>query len=158
MLVFGERGEARVSGERKSGVENQKQRKPLEGAEQRRSSELGVEQGTKSREPTNPAHLWCQVMKSNMTDNMVEGQCYFHCAWVCYIIAAMLVDENKKFLISSFCSSTSNNYCTLQHCYLCPQRLVANHLYTNNFANKFCSCLFSICTCQPIHLRNFPWF
>ena len=35
-----------------------------------------------------------------------------------YVIAAMLVDENKRFLISSFCSSTSN--CTLQHCYLCP--------------------------------------
>ena len=30
---------------------------------------------------------------------------------------AMLVDENKRFLISSFCSSTSN--CTMQHCYLC---------------------------------------
>ena len=44
-----------------------------------------------------------------------------------YVIAAMLVDENKRFLISSFCSSTSN--CTLQHCYLCPSRLVANHLY-----------------------------
>ena len=35
-----------------------------------------------------------------------------------YAIAAMLVHENKRFLISSFCSSTSN--CTLQHCYLCP--------------------------------------
>ena len=35
-----------------------------------------------------------------------------------YVIAAMLVDENKRFLISSFCSSTSN--CTLQHYYLCP--------------------------------------
>ena len=43
-----------------------------------------------------------------------------------YVIAAMLVDENKRFLISSFCSSTSN--CTLQHCYLCPRRLAANHL------------------------------
>ena len=43
-----------------------------------------------------------------------------------YVIGAMLVDENKRFLISSFCSSTSN--CTLQHCYLCPSRLVANHL------------------------------
>ena len=43
-----------------------------------------------------------------------------------YVIAAMLVDEKKRFLISSFCSSTSN--CTLQHCYLCPWRLVANHL------------------------------
>ena len=43
-----------------------------------------------------------------------------------YVIAAMLVDENKRFLISYFCSSTSN--CTLQHCYLCPSRLVANHL------------------------------
>ena len=43
-----------------------------------------------------------------------------------YVIAAMLVDENKRFLISSFCSSTSN--CTLQHCYRCPKRLVANHL------------------------------
>ena len=43
-----------------------------------------------------------------------------------YVIADMLVDENKRFLISSFCSSTSN--CTLQHCYLCPKRLVANHL------------------------------
>ena len=43
-----------------------------------------------------------------------------------YVIAAMLVDENKRFLISSFCFSTSN--CTLQHCYLCPLRLVANHL------------------------------
>ena len=44
-----------------------------------------------------------------------------------YVIAAMLVDENKTSLISSFCSSTSN--CTLQHCHLCLQRLVANHLY-----------------------------
>ena len=44
-----------------------------------------------------------------------------------YVIAAMLVDENRRFLISSFCSFTSN--CTLQHCYLCPWRLVANHLY-----------------------------
>ena len=35
-----------------------------------------------------------------------------------YVIAAMLVDEKKRFLISSFCSFTSN--CTLQHCYLCP--------------------------------------
>ena len=35
-----------------------------------------------------------------------------------YVIAAMLVYENKRFLISSFCSCTSN--CTLQHCYLCP--------------------------------------
>ena len=35
-----------------------------------------------------------------------------------YVIAAMLVDENKRFLINSFCSSTSN--CTLQHCYLWP--------------------------------------
>ena len=34
------------------------------------------------------------------------------------IIAAMLVDENKRFLISSFCSSSSN--CTLEHCYLFP--------------------------------------
>ena len=42
------------------------------------------------------------------------------------VISAMLVEENKRFLISSFCSSTS--YCTLQHCYLFPQRLVANHL------------------------------
>ena len=33
-----------------------------------------------------------------------------------YVIAAMLVDENKRFLISSFCSSTSN--CTLQHYYV----------------------------------------
>ena len=30
-----------------------------------------------------------------------------------YVMAAMLVDENKRFLISSFCFSTSN--CTLQH-------------------------------------------
>ena len=44
-----------------------------------------------------------------------------------YVIAAMLVDVNKRILIRSFCSSTSN--CTLQHCYLCPQRLAANHLY-----------------------------
>ena len=29
-----------------------------------------------------------------------------------YVIAAMLVDENKRFLISSFCSSTSN----IVHC------------------------------------------
>ena len=43
-----------------------------------------------------------------------------------YVTATMLVDENKRFLISSFCSSTTN--CTLQHCYLCPYRLVANHL------------------------------
>ena len=31
-----------------------------------------------------------------------------------YVIATKLVDKNKRFLISSFCSSTSN--CTLQHC------------------------------------------
>ena len=33
-----------------------------------------------------------------------------------FVIAAMLVDENKRFLISSFYSSTSN--CRLQHCYV----------------------------------------
>ena len=47
---------------------------------------------------------------------------------------AMLVEQNKRFLISSFCSSTSN--CTLQHCYLCPSRLVANHLFSTK---KNCS-------------------
>ena len=52
-----------------------------------------------------------------------------------YVIAAMLVDENKRFLISSFCSSTSN--CTLQYCYLCPKRLVANHLYITNWIKKW---------------------
>ena len=35
-----------------------------------------------------------------------------------YVIAAMLVDENTRFLINSFCSSTSN--CRLQYCYLWP--------------------------------------
>ena len=45
---------------------------------------------------------------------------------VYYVIAAMLVDKNKRFLICFICSSTNN--CTLQHCYLCPSRLVANHL------------------------------
>ena len=45
----------------------------------------------------------------------------------------MLVDENKRFLISSFCSSTSN--CTLQHCYLCPSRLAANHLFEEDIIN-----------------------
>ena len=35
-----------------------------------------------------------------------------------YVIAAMLVDESKRFLISSFCSSTST--CTLQYCCLSP--------------------------------------
>ena len=54
-----------------------------------------------------------------------------------YVIAAMLVDENKRFLISSFCSSTSN--CTLQHCYLCPSRLVANHLFFVLYHLLFCS-------------------
>ena len=48
-----------------------------------------------------------------------------------YVIAAMLVDENKRFPISSYCSSTSN--CTLQHCYLCPKRLVANHRRPINY-------------------------
>ena len=53
-----------------------------------------------------------------------------------YVIAAMLVDENKRFLISFFCSSTS--ICTLKHCYLCPWRLVANHLYLEEkFVVKF---------------------
>ena len=33
-----------------------------------------------------------------------------------YVIAAMLEHENKRFLISSFCPSTSN--CTLQNCYV----------------------------------------
>ena len=33
-----------------------------------------------------------------------------------YVIAAKLVEENKRPLISSFCSSTNN--CTLHHCYL----------------------------------------
>ena len=49
----------------------------------------------------------------------------------------MLVEENKRFLVSSFCSSTSN--CTLQHYYLCPLRLAANHLYS---ANIFLCCLY----------------
>lgn len=42
-----------------------------------------------------------------------------------YVKAAILGDENKRFLISSFCSFTSS--CTLQHWYLCPKRLVANY-------------------------------
>ena len=46
----------------------------------------------------------------------------------------MLVDENKRFLISSFCSSTS--ICTLKHCYLCPWRLVANHLFSLYLQNE----------------------
>ena len=33
-----------------------------------------------------------------------------------YVIAAMLVDKNNRFFISSFCSSTS--ICTFHHCYL----------------------------------------
>ena len=44
-----------------------------------------------------------------------------------YVIAAMLVDKNNSFLISSFCSSTS--ICTFHHCYLCLKRLVANNRY-----------------------------
>ena len=40
------------------------------------------------------------------------------CGWFsCCFIADMLVDVNKRSLIISFCSSTSN--CTLNHCYLC---------------------------------------
>ena len=61
----------------------------------------------------------------HVTDKEVKNYRWFSR----YVIAAMLVDENKRFLISSFCSSTSN--CTLQHCYLCPKRLVANHLYSS---------------------------
>ena len=58
-----------------------------------------------------------------------------------YVIAAILVDENKRFLISSFCSSTSN--CTLQHCHLCPLRLVANHLFTSIFRDSLLNILIS---------------
>ena len=59
-----------------------------------------------------------------------------------YVIAAMLMDENKRFLISSFCSSTSN--CTLQHCYLCPWRLVANHLFLVTFSLPLTSSLLKL--------------
>ena len=65
-----------------------------------------------------------------------------------YVIAAMLVDENKRFLISSFCSSTSN--CTLQHCYLCPWRLVANHLYQK-------ACLVVSLTEKHTHTHKQTW-
>ena len=34
-----------------------------------------------------------------------------------YVIAAMLVDEDNRPLISPFCSSTS--ICTFYHCHLC---------------------------------------
>ena len=43
-----------------------------------------------------------------------------------YVIASMLVDENKRSLVDSKCSSTSN--CTLQYCYPSLERVVANHL------------------------------
>ena len=49
-------------------------------------------------------------------DDKLEGNSPSNRWFSRYVIAAMLVDENKRFLISSFCLSTSN--CTLQHCYL----------------------------------------
>ena len=48
-----------------------------------------------------------------------------------YVIAAMLVDGNKRSLISSFCLSTS--ICLFHHCYLCLPRLHENHLLYYSF-------------------------
>ena len=85
------------------------------------------------------------------------------------VIVAMLVDENKRCLISTFCLSTSN--CTLRHCYPCLGRLVAiiywsaaGQGYQNfnaraNFFNicfNICSILLSSDTgtvCSPFQLR-----
>ena len=44
-----------------------------------------------------------------------------HYSWISrYVIATMLEDENKRFLICSFCSSTNN--CTLQLSVICVSR------------------------------------
>ena len=43
--------------------------------------------------------------------------------------SSLLVDEDRRSLISSFCSFTRN--CTLQYCYLCLLGLVANHLLSS---------------------------
>ena len=51
-----------------------------------------------------------------------------------YVIAAMLVDKNKRFFISSFCSCTSN--CTLEHCCLCPLRVIRWIDLTGSFKQR----------------------
>ena len=67
-------------------------------------------------------HFWTSRRSSRSFHDVqwpvlqLRGRCEYR--WFSrYVIAAMLVDENKTSLISSFCSSTSN--CTLQHCHLC---------------------------------------
>ena len=72
-------------------------------------------------------HLMCSILPYKVSFLQAAAiSCSTYRWFSRYVIAAMLVDENKRFLISAFCSSTS--YCTLHDCYLCPWRLVANHL------------------------------
>ena len=76
-----------------------------------------------------------QIKKVNKDKFMKVQELYFYAPYKWFshhVIAAMLVDKDKRFLISSFCLSTSN--CTLQHCYLCPSRLDANHLLSECFS------------------------
>ena len=54
--------------------------------------------------------------------------CYSLYRWFSrYVIAAMLVDDKQRSLISSFCLSTS--ICSFHHWYLCLPRLHENHLF-----------------------------
>ena len=69
----------------------------------------GLDQGDKEE------CIWSQLLKDGM---VLSSRKNLNRWFSRYVIAVMLVDENKRFLISSFCSSTSN--CTLQHYYLCP--------------------------------------
>ena len=79
--------------------------------------------------------MWVIHVGEELTCRKLVVHFVLHHRWFLrYVIAAMLVDENKRFLISSFCSSTSN--CILQHCYLCPWRLVANHLLYENVLRR----------------------
>ena len=62
-----------------------------------------------------------EIRKVSEAAKKLEGKTAHHHGYRWFsldVIAAMLVDENKRFLINCFCSSTSN--CTLQNCYLCP--------------------------------------
>ena len=68
-----------------------------------------------------------------------------------YVIDAMLVDENKRLLIISFCSSTSNlTYLTCTFCF--P---ISDHVM---FSREFAFCFFVsysyISTCVRRHLKK----
>ena len=75
-----------------------------------------------------PAFCWCKKWLVGPNMNFWPQQLKPCHRWFSRdIIVAVLVDENKRSLISFFCSSTRSH--TFLYCYWCLQRLVENVLF-----------------------------